>query len=260
MNLKPCVLALLLVPLMAFAAGPETSPAPQTRAVPAAVVTPAIRLDPAPDRSHDQKALQNGARIFTKYCLTCHSAAFMRYNRLVDIGFTEQQIKDELMFSTDKIGEPMKVVMRKADAIRWFGVVPPDHSVTARARTSALGPGEDWIYTYLRSFYRDPARPSGWNNVVFPNVAMHHVLWEFQGEQMLGEDHKLKLMKPGTLTAEQYDSMVADLTGYLKYMSEPSAGERRRLGLYVLIGISVLLGFAIILKPADKKSRQRRSA
>ena len=247
MNLKHSLLALLLaLPLapLSVVAAPATQPAE-------------IRLDPAPDRSHDERALQNGARIFTKYCLTCHSASFMRYNRLVDIGFSEQQIKEELMFASDKIGEPMKVVMRRADALRWFAVVPPDHSLTVRARTSALGPGEDWVYTYLRSFYRDPTRPSGWNNVVFPNVAMHNVLWEFQGEQTLGEDHKLKLMKPGKLTPPQYDEMVADLVGYLKYMSEPSAEPRRRLGVYVLLGIGVLLGFAIILKPATRKPRQR---
>lgn len=269
MNLKPYLIALLIAPLAAMGAA-ESRPAPAAtapaaaapvnRPAPVAAATPEIHLDHAPDRSHDQKALQNGARIFTKYCLTCHSASFMRYNRLVDIGFTEQQIKEELMFATDKIGAPMKVVMRKSDALRWFGVVPPDHSVTVRARTSALGPGEDWVYTYLRSFYRDPMRPSSWNNVVFPNVAMHHVLWEFQGEQMLGEDHKLKLLVPGKLTPEQYDSMVADLVGYLKYMSEPSAEPRRHLGTYALIALAVLLAFAMVLKPAEKKPRQRRTA
>ena len=252
MNLKHIVFALLLTPLVAFAADQTPAPAAVKR-------VPEIHLDHAPDRSHDQKALQNGARTFTKYCLTCHAASFMRYNRLVDLGFTEQQIKDELMFATNKIGEPMKVAMRRSDALRWFAVIPPDHSVTVRARTSELGPGEDWIYTYLRSFYRDPSRPSGWNNVVFPNVAMHHVLFEYQGEQVLGEDRKLVLIKPGKLTPAQYDSMVADLTGYLKYMSEPSAEPRRHVGRYVLIVIALLLGFAIILKPADKKPRQRRT-
>ena len=235
MNFKRFLLALLFAPLPALAAATE------------------IRLDHAPDRSHDQTALQNGARVFSKYCLTCHSASFMRYNRLRDIGFSEQQIRQELMFAADKIGEPMKVAMRKSDALRWFAVIPPDHSVTVRARTSELGPGEDWIYTYLRSFYRDPLRPTGWNNLIFQNVAMHHALWEFQGEQVLGEDHKLKLAKPGQLTPEQYDSLVADLVGYLKYMSEPSAEQRRQVGVYVLIGLLVLLVFAIVLKPAEKK-------
>lgn len=242
MNVKRFLFALLFAPLLAFAAVAE------------------IRLDHAPDRSQDMAALQNGARVFSKYCLTCHSASFMRYNRLRDIGFSDPQIKQELMFAADKIGEPMKVAMRKSDALRWFAVIPPDHSVTVRARTSDLGPGEDWIYTYLRSFYRDPMRPTGWNNLVFQNVAMHHVLWEFQGEQMLGENHKLSLVKPGKLTPEQYDKLVADLVGYLKYMSEPSAVQRRHIGAYVLIALLVLLVFAIVLKPTEKKPRQRHTA
>ncbi len=238
----PFLLALLFVPLAAAAAGAE------------------IHLDRAPDRSHDRAALQNGARVFTTYCLTCHPASFMRFNRLRDLGFTDQQIKMELMFTTDRIGDTMKVAMRPQDAQRWFGVVPPDHSLTVRAHTSALGPGEDWVYTYLRSFYRDPTRPSGWNNVVFPNVAMHHVLWQFQGVQVMGADHKLRLLKPGTLTPAQYDSMVGDLVGYLKYMSEPSAENRKHIGIYVLIALAALLGFAIVLKPAEKKPQRRNRA
>ncbi|CAG4883897.1 Ammonia monooxygenase gamma subunit [Georgfuchsia toluolica] len=244
MNLKRLLLALLLAPFLSIAA--PVKPAPE------------IHLDHAPDRSQDQKALQNGARIFTKYCLTCHSASLMRFNRLEEIGFTEQQIKEELMFDKGKIGEPMNVALWHADAKRWFGVVPPDHSLTVRARHSDLGPGEDWIYTYLRSFYRDPMRPSSWNNVVFPNVAMHHVLWKEQGEQVLGQDGKLQLLKPGKLTPDQYDIMVADLVAFLKYMSEPSAKQRRPLSIYVLIGMGVLLGFAIVLKPAGKKLRAPR--
>jgi len=252
--LKLMLLQLLFVPLAAIAAG---AAAPGV----AGAAGTLINLDHAPDKSHDQAALQNGARLFTKYCLTCHSASFMRYNRLRDIGFTEQQIKEELMFATDKIGDPMKVAMRKADAQRWFGLVPPDHSVTVRARTSALGPGEDWIYTYLRSFYRDPTRPSGWNNLVFQNVAMHHVLWEFQGEQVLedplSKTYKLRLAIPGKLTPAEYDNLVADLVAYLKYMSEPSAGLRKELGVYVLIALFVLLAFAIVLKPGSVKLARR---
>ena len=246
MKLRYLMLALLVAPLLSYAA-PKTTPVE-------------IHLDHAPDRSHDQKALQNGARLFTKYCLTCHSASFMRFNRLRDIGFSEQQIKEELMFGKGKIGDPMTVMLSRDDALRWFSVVPPDHSITVRARTSELGPGEDWIYTYLRSFYRDLTRPSGWNNVVFPNVAMHNVLWEYQGEQVLGEDHKLRLLMPGKLTPEQYDDMVADLVGYLRYMSEPSEAKRQQLAPYVLGGLGLLLVFAIVLKPAAKKRRARRVA
>ena len=228
--MKKLLIALWMVPLLAFA-------------------NTEIHLDKAPDRTGNQAALQNGAKLFVNYCLNCHAASFMRYNRLRDIGFTEQQIKDELLPAGGKVGDPMKVAMRRSDSARWFSLQPPDLSVVARARTSALGSGEDWLYTYLRSFYRDTSRPSGWNNVIFENVAMHHVLWEFQGEQVLGEDHKLKLVKPGTLTPEQYDSMVADLVGYLKFMSEPVAEKRQHMGIYVLIALLVLLGFAVVLKP-----------
>jgi ubiquinol-cytochrome c reductase cytochrome c1 subunit len=184
----------------------------------------------------------------------------MRYSNLRDIGFSDQEIKTELMFATKKIGETMKVVMPRTEVVRWFGVVPPDLSVIARARTSALGSGEDWAYTYLRGFYRDPSRPSGWNNTVFQNVAMHHVLWEYQGEQILDKDHTLRLAKPGKLTPVEYDSLVADLVGYLKYMSEPSAAQRAYIGIYVLAVLSALLGFSIALKPEKKASRRHLPA
>lgn len=229
--MKKLLIALWMVPLLAFA-------------------NTEIHLDHAPDRSGNQAALQNGAKTFVNYCLNCHAASFMRYSRLQEIGFTEQQIKDELIPAGGKVGDAMKVAMRRPDAARWFSLQPPDLSVVSRARTSALGSGEDWLYTYLRSFYRDPSRPSGWNNVIFENVAMHHVLWEFQGEQVLvGKDKTLQLAKPGKLTPAQYDDMVGDLVGYLKYMSEPSTEKRQHLGVYVLIALFVLLGFAVALKP-----------
>ncbi|MFP5406706.1 MAG: cytochrome c1, partial [Gammaproteobacteria bacterium] len=128
-------------------------------------------------------ALQNGARIFVNYCLNCHSAALMRYNRLTDIGLTEEQIKKNLLFTADKVGEPMKTVLNPVDAKEWFGAMPPDLSVIARARNSEHGSGADWIYTYLRAYYRDATRPTGWNNAVFANVGMPHVLWQMQGQQ-----------------------------------------------------------------------------
>ncbi len=121
--------------------------------------------------------------------------------------------------------------MQRAEAKQWFGAAPPDLTVIARARASEFGSGSDWLYTYLRTFYRDDSRPTGWNNIVFANVGMPHVLWELQGEQVMGEDHQLKLAKPGKLKPEEYDAMVADLVGYLTYMGEPVSGvsqESRR--------------------------------
>jgi ubiquinol-cytochrome c reductase cytochrome c1 subunit len=228
--MKNFLTALLFAPLLAFASGAE------------------LHLDKAPDRSRDQAALQHGAKIFVNYCLNCHSASYMRYNRLQDIGLTDQQIKDNLMFAADKVGEPMTIAMRRADAKAWFGAAPPDLTVIARARASEFGSGADWLYTYLRSFYRDESRPTGWNNTVFENVGMPHALWDLQGEQVMGADHRLKLAKPGKLKAAEYDAAVADLVAYLSYMGEPVATFRKSLGVVVLIALTVLLVFSYALK------------
>jgi len=145
------------------------------------------RLQTAPINSHDIASLQNGAKLFVNYCLNCHSAGYMRYNRLRDLGLTEQQITDNLIFTGVKVGELMQTSMDKKDAKEWFGVAPPDLTVTARSRSSAAGSGADWIYTYLRAFYRDSSRPTGWNNLVFANVGMPHALWQLNGQQQLEE-------------------------------------------------------------------------
>jgi ubiquinol-cytochrome c reductase cytochrome c1 subunit len=228
--MKKLLLSLLLVPVLAFAAEGE------------------LHLDKAPDVSGDNAALQRGARIFINYCLNCHSASYMRYNRLHDIGLSDKEIRENLVFTGGKVGDLMQVAMKSADAKVWFGTAPPDLTVIARARTSELGAGTDWLYTYLRGFYRDESRPTGWNNVAFPNVAMPHVLWDLQGEQVMGADHTLKLAKPGKMKPEEYDAMVADLVGYLKYMGEPVAGFRKTLGVVVLIGLAVLFGITYALK------------
>ena len=126
------------------------------------------RLQTAPINAHDVASLQHGAKLFVNYCLNCHSASYMRYNRLADLGLSEAQIRDNLMFTADKVGETMKTVMPAKESKSWFGVAPPDLSVVARSR------GADWLYTYLRTFYRDAKTPTGWNNAVFPNVGMPH--------------------------------------------------------------------------------------
>ena len=131
----------------------------------AAMASVSLKLDRAPDRATDQAALQNGAKLFVNYCLNCHGASFVRYNRLKDIGLSEQQIKDNLMFTADKIGEPMGISMPRKDAKEYFGAWPPDLSLIARARASGSGSGADWLYTYLRGFYKDEKRPTGWNNI-----------------------------------------------------------------------------------------------
>lgn len=193
----------------------------------------------APINPSDKASLQRGAHTFINHCLNCHSAKYMRYNRLVDIGLTEKQIKDNLLFAGEKIGDTMQVAIDPVDAKKWFGVMPPDLSVEVRAR------GVDWIYAYMRGFYRDSTTPTGWNNTVYPKVAMPHVLYEMQGEQVLNhETHQLELVKPGKLNPAEYNIFVADLTNYLAFMAEPGKQSRQHTGWWVLLFLLVLLVLA----------------
>jgi len=210
-------------------------------------------LDRAPER-HDMASLQNGAKLFVNYCLNCHSASAMRYNRLRDLGLSEDQIKNNLLFSADKVGEMMTTAMRPADAKAWFGAVPPDLSVIARAKSSPAGSGADYLYTYLRTFYKDDTRPTGWNNMVLPNVAMPHAMWQLQGIRTVkmvdAPDphdanktiHKFvgfEQVAPGTMNVQEFDTATADLVAYLSWMAEPAQGTRKKLGVIVLIFLSI---------------------
>ncbi|MBK7953163.1 MAG: cytochrome c1 [Candidatus Accumulibacter sp.] len=230
--MKKLLTALLFAPLVALASGAG------------------MHLDKAPDVQGDQAALQSGARTFVNYCLNCHGASFVRYSRLTDLGLTEQQIRENLMFTAVKIGEPMRVAARPDEQKLWFGAAPPDLTLVARARASEDGSGADWLYTYLRSFYVDEKRPTGWNNTIFANVGMPHVLWQLQGLQVLNHDHKLELAVPGTLSPAEYDKQIADLVGFLVWMSEPHAGFRRQIGFGVLAFLVVLFGVSYALKKA----------
>lgn len=227
--------AILLAPLAVFASTEE------------------LQLDRANIDPHDAISIQRGARTFVNYCLNCHSANAMRYNRMTDLGLTEQQIKDNLMFATDRVGDPMTISASRRDQKQWFGVEPPDLSVVARSR------GTDWLYTYLRTFYRDESRPTGWNNLAFPNVGMPHALWQLQGMQVMkieSEEHeghkvehkKLVLDKPGTLSAIEYDSLTRDLVNYLAYMGEPEKTTRSQIGVLVLFFLLLLLVPVWLLK------------
>ncbi len=226
--MRKFLLALLFVPLSAFAAEP-------------------IPLDLAPVNLQDYASIQRGARIFTNYCLTCHSANYMRYNRLEAVGLTAHQIEDNLMFAADNIGSRMTIAMRPADAKKWFGMAPPDLTVITRSRSP------DWVYTYLRSFYRDDSRPTGWNNVLFSNVAMPNVLFGLQGQQVLkpavaGQQPTLVLAAPGTLSPADYDATVGDLVNYLTWMGEPMKIKRMELGVFVLLFLSLLFILTYYLK------------
>ncbi len=206
------------------------------------------------DRVSDIAALQNGAKLFVNYCLNCHAAGYMRYNRLRDIDLTDEQIKKNLVFAGEKVGELMTVAISAKDAKDWFGAPPPDLSVIARSRAGANGSGADYLYTYMRSFYRDETRPTGWNNLVYPAVAMPHVLWELQGEQraVFAEEKDLhnpaktthvfkgfEQTKPGSLSKHDYDLATADLVAYLQWMGEPGQNQRVRMGVWVLLFLSI---------------------
>ena len=224
-----------------------------------ALAAESVKLDRAPINEEDQASLQRGARHFVNYCLNCHSANYMRYNRLEDIGLTRRQILDNLVFTGVKVGDLMKIAMDPQEAKNWFGAAPPDLSVIARSRASADGSGADWLYTYLRGFYRDATRPTGWNNTVYANVGMPHALWELQGEQVLAErkvqgagfmttQMVLKLDKPGTLSPVEYDRMVADLVNYMVFMAEPARADRKTIGMFVLIALGLLFVLVYALK------------
>lgn len=206
-----------------------------------------IPLDKAPQRTNDMAALQNGAKLFVNYCLGCHSAAFMRYNRLRDIGLNDKQIAENLTFATDKIGDTMKASIDPKQAKQWFGVNPPDLTLIARSRSSHGGTGADYVYTMLRTYYRDDTKPTGWNNLAFPNIGMPNPLWELQGEQspvyekVMSHGHEVDrlkgwtVVKPGTLSAAEYDNNVGDLVAYLQWMAEPAQNSRVRIGVWVLL-------------------------
>ena len=228
--------------------------------VPAWAASAGVAWDKFPtQRVTDVAALQRGAKLFANYCLNCHAAAFMRYNRLRDIGLTEEQIKDNLIFTGVKVGETMKTALDPKDAKDWFGGVPPDLTLIARSRSDGnKGSGADYVYTYLRTYYRDETKATGWNNLAFPGVGMPHVLWELQGQQRaVYADEKdphdaakvvqvFKRFEPltaGTLSQADYNLAMADLVAYLQWMGEPTQNNRVRLGVWVML---FLAGFTVI--------------
>lgn len=233
--MKHFLLALLLAPLSALAA------------------EQGYPLDRSPHDPLDVVSLQAGARTFVNYCLGCHSLQFMRYDGLRALDLTDAQIQDNLMFTADKVGAPIKNGFDPKTAKKWFGVAPPDLSVVARSR------GADWLYTYLRTFYRDPKTATGWNNAVFPNVAMPHALWMLQGERRLeimpveeaGHNrlqYKWTAIAKGAQTTAEYDTTVRDLVNFLVYVAEPKAVYRKPIGIVVLFVLGVLFIFAYLLK------------
>lgn len=226
--MKKIIVALtfLVLPTLSLASGGEGYP-----------------LEKAPIDPHNKASLQNGAKLFVNYCMGCHSLEHQRYNRMArDFGLTDDQVKDNLIFTGAKVGELMKNAMPKSDAKRWFGVVPPDLTLIARSR------GIDYLYTYLQTFYLDSTRPFGVNNAVFPNAGMPHVLWELQGwqkpryETHKGPDgHETKVLKefelvqPGSMSPPEFKEAMTDLVNFLSYAGEPIQLTRQRVGIWVVL-------------------------
>ncbi len=204
----------------------------------------------------DNASLQRGAKIFVNYCLSCHSAAYQRYNRMgKDIGLSDDQVKANLMLAGEKVGETMTIAMPQGDAKKWFGNPPPDLSVIARAR------GVDWLYTYFKTFYIDESRPFGVNNAVFADVGMPHVLWELEGMKKAikktetdkdGNEHTVitgyEMVTPGSMNEAEYDQAARDLTAFLAYTGEPVQLKRQQLGIYVLIFLFFFFVVSYMLK------------
>jgi ubiquinol-cytochrome c reductase cytochrome c1 subunit len=213
-------------------------------------------------RVTDMAALQRGAQLFANYCLNCHSAGFMRYNRLRDIGLTDEQIKNNLIFTGAKVGDLMHIAMTPADAKEWFGAAPPDLTLIARSRAGfgqGANSGADYIYTFLRTYYRDETKATGWNNAAFPNVGMPFPLWELQGQQRAvfetsPDPHNaskttqvfkgFEMATPGSMTEAQYNEAAADLTAFLFWMAEPQATSRVRIGVFVMLFLAVFIVIA----------------
>lgn len=232
-------LAFLALPALGMASGGEGYP-----------------LQVAPLDPHNKASLQNGAKLFVNYCMGCHSLEHQRYNRMArDIGLTEDQVKDNLIFTGAKIGDLMKNAMPKSDAKRWFGVAPPDLTLIARSR------GVDYLFTYLQTFYLDPTRPFGVNNAVFPNAGMPHVLWQLQGMQKpvyeVHKDHdghetkvlkEFELVQPGSMSPPEFREAMVDLVNFLSYVGEPIQLVRQQIGIWVVLFLALASVVFYLLK------------
>ncbi len=205
-------------------------------------------LESAGINVRDVSAVQRGAKWYVNYCFSCHSAKYMRYNRLAeDLHLSEEAVMQNLVFSDAKIGDTMDIAMKPDQAARWLGKTPPDLSVIARSR------GTDWLFTYLKSFYQDES--GKWNNVALPNAAMPHVLWQLQGIQKPVYDAEadqraishLELVAEGLQTPEEYEQTVRDLVTFLDYLGEPAKLERKSIGIWVMLFLVIfaLLAFAL---------------
>lgn len=235
MTKRLIALLLALAPMAAFAAGD-------------------VKLEPSYVNLGNKASLQRGAALYMNYCAGCHSLQYQRYSRMAeDLGLTEDQVMTYLNFTQRKFGETMTIAMDAGDGEAWFGKAPPDLSLVARAK---LG-GPDWVYTFLKSFYVDESRPTGWNNTVLPGASMPHVLWDLQGAQHpvhaqgeggISHIERLELVQSGRLTEAQYDSAARDISAFLAYVAEPAALKRQSVGIWVVLFLAFFTLMAWLLK------------
>ncbi|GAM76979.1 ubiquinol cytochrome C oxidoreductase [Vibrio ishigakensis] len=235
---KLLVLLFALVPAIGFAAGGS-----------------AVPLDKANNDIRDEASLQRGAQTFMNYCFGCHATQYQRYERVAtDLGIPVDLMRENLMFDSNKnIGDLMTNSVPQEDAAKWFGVAPPDLTLTARVR------GVDWLYTYLRGFYEDPSRPFGVNNIIFPSVGMPHVLQELQGvptpvyetKVVNGEEERVvvgvETDGTGELSQSEYDDVIRDLVNFLEYAGDPVQVEREQMGLWAMLFLLIFTGVAFLL-------------
>ncbi len=218
-----------------------------------------VELEKMPVNLNDKHSMQRGAKYYVNYCMGCHSLQYSRYNRVAkDLGMTDKQVLNNLVFTGQKVGELMINAMPTEDAAVWFGTAPPDLTVIARVR------GADWLYSYLKGFYLDDSRPYGVNNSVFPSVGMPHALWELEGlkkpvhhsEEAAGTDHggghgasqtEYEMMIPGSMNEEEYDRAVRDIVNFLVYVGEPAKLVRRH-GIWAILVLILFLIAAYALK------------
>jgi ubiquinol-cytochrome c reductase cytochrome c1 subunit len=213
-------------------------------------------LEPSNIDLEDKASLQRGAKYFVNYCMGCHSLQYMRYERMADdLGIPDDELQENLLYGDAKPTDMMTNALRSEDGVNWFGTQIPDLTLVTRWRSP------DWVYNYLKAYYVDDTRPYGVNNLVFPDVGMPHPFVHLQGLQAPvyaeahGDGHgdgghviDVKLVEPGQLTPQEYDSLVRDLTNFLTYVGEPSKLERRQLGLYVLLFLGLMFILAYFLK------------
>ncbi|WP_286262903.1 cytochrome c1 [Thalassotalea atypica] len=224
--MKKFILVLaMLVPAFVFAAGP------------------AVDLDSANNDLSDKESLKRGFKSYINYCLGCHQLQYQRYNRtFADLGISDEEGMAEWMYTGEKAGDHITNTMPAKEAAKWFGAAPPDLTLETRFKSP------DWVYTYLRSFYVDEARPFKVNNKVFKDVGMPHVLQNLQGVRTIDENGVLSPATGGSMTEQEYDEFARDLTNFLEYVSEPNKLERKALGYWVIGFLVVFFFLSYLLK------------